>query len=151
MDEDLVILLKQAALQSALIDDMKEGNLRFITEVAMEKGAKAGLEYFNKLRDADMLWWFGLSSGQFRGRINSKGYELMSENKLEPALQVFKLNSMLFPNYWDVWDSLAECYLKMKKYDFAQKYYQRSLQLNPDNANAKKRLEEIKKRKNPPL
>jgi Tfp pilus assembly protein PilF len=38
----------------------------------------------------------------------------------------------------------------MKKYDLAQKYYQRSLQLNPDNANAKKMLEEIKREiKNP--
>lgn len=70
----------------------------------------------------------------------------MSEDKLEPALQVFKLNSMLFSNYWNVWDSLAECYLKMKKYDFAQKCYRRLLKLNPDNVNAKKILAEIEKK-----
>lgn len=147
LDEDVVMLLKQADLQSDLI-----GDLRPIEDVAMKKGAEAGLAYFNKFRDSDIPWiYHGLSADQFMSRVNSKGYELMSAGKLEPALEVFKLNSMLFPNDWNVWDSLPECYLRMKKYAFAQKYYQRSLQLNPENTNAKKMLEEIKKKINNPL
>ncbi len=148
LDDDVAMLLKQADLQSDLIRD-----LRPIEDVAMEKGAEAGLAYFNKFRDSDIPWiYYGLSADQFMSRVNVKGYELMSAGKLEPALEVFKLNSMVFPNYWNVWDSLAECCFKMKNYDLAQKYYQRSLQLNPDNTNAKKMLEEIKKEiKNLPL
>lgn len=142
LDEDVVMLLKQAELQSDLMRD-----LRPIEEVAMEKGAEAGLAYFNKFRDSDIPWiYHGLSPGQFMSRVNSKGYELMSAGKLEPALEVFKLNTMLFPDNWNVWDSLAECYFKMKRYDLAKKNYEKSLKLNPDNANAKKMLEEIKKK-----
>ncbi len=146
LDEDVVMLLKQADLQSDLIRD-----LRPIEDVAMENGAEAGLAYFNKFRDSDIPWiYYGISGDQFMSRVNSKGYELMSTGKLEPALEVFKFNSKVFSNYWNVWDSLAECYFKMKKYDFAQKYYKRSLKLNPNNTNAKKMLEEIEKKKKPP-
>jgi hypothetical protein len=142
LDEDVVMLLKQADLQADLIQD-----LRPIEDVAMEKGAEAGWAYFNKFRDSDIPWiYHGLSAGQFMSKVNSKGYDLMRAGKLEPALEVFKLNSMLFPNFWNVWDSLAECYFKMKRYDLAQKHYKRSLDLNPDNANAKKMLKEIEKK-----
>jgi tetratricopeptide (TPR) repeat protein len=79
-------------------------------------------------------------------RVNSKGYELISAGKLEPALEVFKFNSVVFPNYWNVWDSLAEWYFKMKNYDFPKKYSKQSLELNPDDAFAKKMLAEIEKK-----
>lgn len=145
LDEDVTNLLKQAAIQSSLIEEMRHRDLRFVAEVAIEEGAGAGLEYFNKLRDADMLWWYGLSSGQFLNRINSQGYELVSADKLETALEVFKFNTLIFPNSWNVWGSMAECYYKMKKYDLSIKYYEKSLELNPDNENGKKMIERIKK------
>jgi hypothetical protein len=141
LDEDVAMLLKQADLQSDLIRD-----LRPIEDVAMEKGAEAGLAYFNKFRDSDIPWiYYGLSAGQFISRVNSKGYELMSAGKLEPALEVFKLNTLIFRNSWNVWDSLAECYYKMKKFDLSIKYYERSLKLNPNNENGKKMIDRIKK------
>jgi hypothetical protein len=142
LDEDVTILLKQAAIQSDWIRDM-----RFIEDVAIEEGAKAGLAYFNKLREADILWWYGMSSSQFNDRLNSKGYRLMKDGKLDSALEVFKLNSMIFTKDYNVWDSLAECYFNMKEYDLSKKNYERSLKLNPDNSNAKKMLEEIQKKK----
>jgi hypothetical protein len=142
LDEDVTILLNQAALQSDWVRD-----LRFIEDVAVEEGAKAGFAYFSKLREADILWWYGLSDSQFRERMNAKGYELMKDGKLEPALEVFKLNSMIFTRDYNVWDSLAECYYNMKEYDLSKKYYERSLKLNPDNINAKKKLDEIKGKK----
>jgi tetratricopeptide (TPR) repeat protein len=92
------------------------------------------------------LWWYGLCDGQFNNRMNSKGYELMREGKLDSALKVFKLNSMIFSRDYNVWDSLAECYFNMKEYELSKKYYERSLKLNPDNTNAKKMLEDIKKK-----
>lgn len=142
LDEDVTILLNQAALQSDWIRD-----IHFIEDVAKKEGAKAGFAYFKRLREADILWWYGLSEGQFNNRMNSKGYELMREGKLDSALEVFKLNSMIFTRDYNVWDSLGECYFNMKEYELSKKYYERSLKLNPDNANAKKMLEEIQKKK----
>jgi hypothetical protein len=142
LDEDVTILLGQAVLQSDWIRD-----IRFIEDVAVDEGAKTAFAYFNNLRKADVLWWYGLSGGELNNRMNSKGYELMKAGKLESALEVFELNSMMFPRDYNVWDSLAECYYNMKKYDPAIEFYERSLRLNPDNANAKKMLEEIKRKK----
>ena len=113
--------------------------------MAIEEGAKAGFAYFNKLREADILWWYGLSYGQYNDRLNSIGYSLMKDGKLESALQVFKLNSLIFPRDYNVWDSLAECYFNMNEFELAKNYYERSLKLNPDNSNAKEMLEKIKK------
>ncbi|MGD8539086.1 MAG: alpha/beta hydrolase domain-containing protein, partial [Candidatus Aminicenantes bacterium] len=145
LDEDVTILLNQAAIQADWIKD-----IRFVEDVAIEEGAKTGFAYFRKLREADILWWYGLSEGQFNNRMNSKGYELMRDGKLEAALEVFKLNSMIFTRDYNVWDSLAECYFNMKEYKLSEKYYERSLKLNPDNTNAKKMLEEIKKKNQSP-
>jgi tetratricopeptide (TPR) repeat protein len=141
LDEDVTILLNQAAIQSDWIR-----NMRFVEDVAIEEGAKAGFAYFNKLREADFLWWYELSYGQYNDRLNSKGYRLMKDGELESALQVLKLNSMMFPRDYNVWDSLAECYFNKEEYELAKKYYEKSLKLNPDNVNAKKMLDEIKKK-----
>jgi hypothetical protein len=145
--EDAVLLAEQAALQAALIEEMRLGDLPFVTKVAMEKGAETGAAYFNKLRDADMLWWFGfgLSEWRFKGSINSKGYELMSAGNLEQAFELFTLNTMIFSRDWNVWDSLGECCEKMKKTDFAIQHFEKSLELNPDNENAKTALERLRK------
>lgn len=62
-------------------------------------------------------------------RVNSKGYELISAGKLEQALEVYKFNSMVFPDYWNVWDSSAEWYFKMKNYDFAKNTARNQLRL----------------------
>ncbi len=77
-------------------------------------------------------------------RVNTKGYELMSTDQLKQALEVFKLNTLIFSNNWNVWDSLAECYFKMRKLELSLKYYEKSLKLNPDNDNGKKMIERIK-------
>jgi hypothetical protein len=144
LDEDLAILLKYVVHQAALIDELQSGGLPFIMDVVLEEGAEAAFDYFNKLQNADMLWWHGLSSGGIIDGINSKGYDLMAENKLETALELFKLNTMLVPLYWNAWDSLAECYYRMKQFDLSRKYYEKSLELNPDNTGAVRMLEKIK-------
>ena len=144
LDEDVATLLEQTVQQAAFIDDLRLGELPLVAEVALMEGAEAGFDYFKKLEDAGMLWWFGLSAGQFVNSINSQGYEFLSESKFEEALKLFELNTMVVPEYWNTWDSLAECYYRMKQYDLSIHYYEKSLELNPDNTNAVGMLEKIK-------
>ncbi len=75
--------------------------------------------------------------------LNRLGYQLMSLGKMELAMKVFTLNAEEFPDSFNVWDSLAECYLKSGDKKTAKKYYQRSLELNPENTNATKVLESM--------
>jgi tetratricopeptide (TPR) repeat protein len=77
--------------------------------------------------------------------LNSWGYLLLNQGKMQEALEVFKLNVSLFPNSWNVYDSYGETLLKNGQKEEAIKMYKKSIELNPKNENGKKVLEEISK------
>lgn len=58
------------------------------------------------------------------------------KTKLKKALEIFKLNTLLFPNDGNVYDSYGEALLNAKNISEAKKMYKKSLELNPDNKNA---------------
>ncbi|WP_296383053.1 DUF6090 family protein [Winogradskyella sp.] len=70
-------------------------------------------------------------------QINRLGYELMGQDKNEDALKIFKLNTELYPNEFNTYDSYGECLLKLGDTENGVKAYQKSLELNSDNTNAK--------------
>jgi tetratricopeptide (TPR) repeat protein len=78
------------------------------------------------------------------GELNSYGYLLLGINKTAEALNIFRLNTLLFPGDANVYDSLGEAYLKAGDTAMAIDNYQKVLELQPDNANAKTMLEKIK-------
>lgn len=65
--------------------------------------------------------------------INSFGYKLMSNNKSEDALKIFRINIEFYPEAWNTYDSYGECLLKLNKFDEAKQSYKKSLELNPEN------------------
>ena len=73
------------------------------------------------------------------------GYRLLSAGKIDDAIEVFKMAVELFPQSFNVYDSLGEAYFKVGNKKLAMENYQRSLDLNPNNDNARKMLEELKK------
>lgn len=75
--------------------------------------------------------------------LNFFGYELMNDNKLDDAIEVFKLNTRLFPGEPNVWDSLGEAYMNKGENDKAIENYKKVLELSPNNPNAKKMLEKL--------
>ncbi|HBV14655.1 tetratricopeptide repeat protein [Chryseobacterium carnipullorum] len=77
-------------------------------------------------------------------QINSFGYRLVSENKINDALKIFKLNTQLYPDAWNTYDSYGETLLKKGQKKEALENYKKSLKLNPENENAKKILTESK-------
>ncbi|WP_298518944.1 tetratricopeptide repeat protein [uncultured Kordia sp.] len=77
--------------------------------------------------------------------INQFGYGIMGNGNAKEALAIFKLNTELYPNAFNTFDSYAECYLTLGDTVNAIKFYQKSLELNSDNTNATKVLAEIKK------
>lgn len=71
------------------------------------------------------------------------GYELMGDNKILEAIEVLNINISVNTESWNGFDSLAEAYLKSGDISNAVRYYQKSLELNPDNENAKDVLNKI--------
>ncbi len=70
-------------------------------------------------------------------QINRLGYLLMEQEKNQDALKIFKLNTELYPNGFKTYDSYGECLLKLGDTENGIKAYQKSLELNSDNTNAK--------------
>lgn len=68
----------------------------------------------------------------FESDINSKGYNLMQGGQMEAAYFVFQLNTELFPNSANVWDSFAEVNWKSGKKDEAIQFYKKAIELDPN-------------------
>jgi len=79
--------------------------------------------------------------------MNQLGYRYLQEGNIKDAIRLFTLNTVSYPNSWNVYDSLGEGYLKDGQVDKAIKNYERSLELNPKNENAIKMLREIRDKK----
>ena len=76
--------------------------------------------------------------------INTIGYELMANKKLEQAIEVFKLNTQLYPESFNTWDSLGEAYAAAGKKTEAIENYEKSLKLNPNSESGKTALAKLK-------
>jgi hypothetical protein len=77
-------------------------------------------------------------------RLNSLGYRFMGEKRLAEAIAVFKLNVELYPQSWNVYDSLAEGHMMNGEKELAIEYYEKSLALNPNNVNGAQMLKKLK-------
>jgi tetratricopeptide (TPR) repeat protein len=76
-------------------------------------------------------------------QLNILGYLLLKNQKVKEAIEIFKLNSEVYPASSNVYDSLAEGYLADGNKELAAENYQKSLDINPDNENAKEMLKKI--------
>ncbi len=75
--------------------------------------------------------------------LNSLGYRLLNAKKFNDAIRIFQLNVEAYPQSSNVYDSLAEAYMNDGNKPLAIANYQRSLQLNPKNRNAKAYLQKL--------
>jgi glyoxylase-like metal-dependent hydrolase (beta-lactamase superfamily II) len=111
-----------------------------IEEILTEKGiqgieaAKSKLQELKKRPDK-----YFISEGQF----NDLGYRFLQKNILPFAITVFRMNVETFPDSYNVYDSLAEAYLMNGDKYLTILNYKKSLELNPQNENARSRLERM--------
>jgi carboxyl-terminal processing protease len=78
--------------------------------------------------------------------LNALGNDLMEIADLKRAVQVFKLNVELYPQYANGYDSLAGAYMKSGDKKQAIRNYEKSLELNPKNENAKEMLKKLREK-----
>ncbi len=81
-------------------------------------------------------------------QINSLGYKLLRNNQIDEAILLFSFNVKVFPESFNVYDSLGEAYMLLGNYELAIENYTKSVELNPDNTNGRNNLKELKKRIN---
>lgn len=75
--------------------------------------------------------------------VNRVGYQLLRSKKAEDqseALALFVLNTENYPESYNAFDSLGGAYEALGDNKNAIKHYQKSLELNPNNANASRKI-----------
>jgi tetratricopeptide (TPR) repeat protein len=80
----------------------------------------------------------------FGRAINSIGFTLMGEGYVENAEKAFRLNTRLWPEVPNPWDSLAQCLLEQHRYAESIIAYEKVLELDPENSLARERIESIR-------
>lgn len=75
--------------------------------------------------------------------LNILGYKLLGDNQIEDAIQIFKINVKAYPGSSNVYDSLGEAYMNNGENNLAIENYKKSLELDPENGNAKAMLKKL--------
>jgi CubicO group peptidase (beta-lactamase class C family) len=102
-----------------------------------EHGASYVKKHFNELSSN----WFDQDPGDMI--LNGIGYDLLNDNMVDEAIELFKLNIDLFPTIANCWDSYAEALLKKGDKTGAIAAYKKALEINPKLISANKMLEEL--------
>ena len=78
--------------------------------------------------------------------VNDLGYDLLGDDRFDAAIVVFRRNVERFPESSNTYDSLGEAYLESGQLEAALENYERSVELDPANANGKAAIERIRER-----
>ena len=81
-------------------------------------------------------------------QLNILGYQLIRNERMDDAIEIFKLNVEMYPEAFNTYDSLAEAYMNSGNKELAIKNYKKSIELNPNNSNGIKMLERLQRSAN---
>ncbi|MFK7774713.1 MAG: tetratricopeptide repeat protein, partial [Saprospiraceae bacterium] len=78
--------------------------------------------------------------------LNDLGYDFLSRKRMKLAIDIFKVNTILYPNSFNVYDSLAEAYEINQEFDKAIKNYTKARELSTDenyHSNVDKKIKKL--------
>lgn len=87
---------------------------------------------------------FASGYSNLEGLLNSLGYRYLQQDKHDDAIAIFQLNTELFPNSWNVYDSLAEAFMTSGDNTQAIHFYQKALAINPDSDHSRRMLDQLR-------
>ena len=110
-----------------------------IFKTILEKGIAPALAQYREIKEkrADT---YQLNEAE----MNIYGYQLLQMKKITEAIELFKLNVEAFPQSSNVYDSLGEAYMINGDNELAIKNYEKSVELNPQNASGIEALKKLK-------
>ena len=109
-----------------------------VTRSLEAKGIDSTLKLYEALKKKGFPGFY-VSEAQ----INMVGYKFMNELKTREAIEVLKINTELYPESSNVYDSLGEACMNNGDRERAITNYKKSLELNPKNENATEMLKKL--------
>ncbi len=142
MDEDIMLdIIKFLKSELAFSDTLnrpiefdaivphKFSILDTIDKIRRTDGIQAAIDTYQVIyknyKDQDD-YLFDLSEGC----LNSYGYQLLALKELDDAIEIFKLNSEIYPERYNVYNSLGEAYLAANDSNQAERCFKKAIDLN---------------------
>jgi CubicO group peptidase (beta-lactamase class C family) len=107
--------------------------------VAKVVGLATALDRYEAIKQTTRI-----SPKEDEANLNGFAYRLLFSGSVSDAVQVFERNVKQYPQSSNVYDSLGEAYIKAGEKEKAIQNYEKSLELDPKNDNAKERLKKLK-------
>ena len=153
-DKHLIVLLNNTG--GTKLGEMYEAILNILHDKPFDMPKKSIAEtLYKKIIKSDVSTaikqYYHLKKNEFEiydfgeRELNNLGYQLLGAKKIKAAIEIFKLNVEAYPDAYNTYDSLAEAYQKDTNKQLAIKNFEKSLELNPKNTNARIRLKRLKK------
>ncbi len=131
----------------------KDNPALVIHAIAQAYAGVVGVPEASAIAERDQLYAIAAANDLMRQRtayqhsesiLKSWGLTLLERGDKRTAIEVFKLNTVLHPQSSNAFDNLAEAYEADGQTTLAIKTYERSLALDPRNANAASHLENLR-------
>lgn len=71
------------------------------------------------------------------------GYAYLRQNEVDKAIEIFKINTVLYPKSSNTFDSLADAFLKKEDTINALENLKKALAINPENRRSKNTFKKI--------
>ena len=114
-----------------------------ITPLIEQAAAKDGIAV--AIEKCRVLWRTQRDEYDFSERtLNQLGYRFMNQDDLPTAIELFKFIVELYPASANAYDSLGEAYMVAGDKAMAVRNYEKSLELNANNQNAKEMLKRLR-------
>ena len=112
--------LTKSGLDADLLKQNQQNNLRFVwykindtqsaaqvlRQIMLDSKIKKAVEKFQAMKSVpEDKFYFD------EAEFNQLGYQLMGQNKVKEAIEIFKMNVEMYPESWNVYDSLGEGYM----------------------------------------
>ncbi|GEJ43666.1 serine hydrolase [Chryseobacterium sp. ON_d1] len=117
----------------------RENIARIYGPILLQKGPEAADNKLNELKQIPVR--YQLSEQQF----NKLGYDFLRSGKMSQAIETFRINTELFPQSYNTFDSYGEALLKDNQKEKALIMYRKSVELNPEHEKGKNIIRELEK------
>lgn len=113
-----------------------------LAQILADKGSSAAIERYRQLREK----WYGRGTLDFGVlTLRRLASQLIHQKKYPEATAILELNLEHYPESIETLIQLGSLYQRAKKIDLAKTTYQRALEIDPENASAKRKLRRLEK------
>lgn len=116
----------KAILDAKAYERPKKSVAKEVMAIIQNDGIDKGLKHFESVKSAN---GYNLNERE----MNAIGYQLLGTDQIKEALAIFKLNTIEFPDSWNVFDSYGEGLAMSGDTKAAIQNYTKAVKMNPAN------------------